>query len=64
MSRSVAPVGSFSQYGPLSGFIAQAINQENNWGKACAFGTILLIATLILYFVYNRLIGIDRMKFG
>jgi putative spermidine/putrescine transport system permease protein len=48
----------------VSGFIAQAINQENNWGKACAFGTILLIATLILYFVYNKLIGIDRMKLG
>jgi putative spermidine/putrescine transport system permease protein len=48
----------------VSGFIAQAINQENNWGKACALGTILLIATLILYFVYNKLIGIDRIKLG
>ena len=45
-------------------FIAEAINRENNWGKACAFGTILLVATLILYFVYNKLIGIDRMKLG
>jgi putative spermidine/putrescine transport system permease protein len=48
----------------VSGFIAQAINQENNWGKACAFGTILLTATLILYYVYNKLIGIDRIKLG
>jgi putative spermidine/putrescine transport system permease protein len=48
----------------VSGFIAQAINQENNWGKACAFGTILLVATLILYFIYNKLIGVDRMKLG
>jgi putative spermidine/putrescine transport system permease protein len=48
----------------VSGFIAEAINRENNWGKACAFGTILLVATLILYFVYNKLIGIDRMKLG
>lgn len=48
----------------VSGFIAQAINQENNWGKACAFGAILLTATLILYFIYNKLIGIDRMKLG
>ena len=48
----------------VSGFIAQAINQENNWGKACAFGTILLVATLILYFVYNKLIGVDRLKLG
>jgi putative spermidine/putrescine transport system permease protein len=48
----------------VSGFIASAINQENNWGKACALGTVLLGATLILYFVYNRLIGIDKVKLG
>jgi ABC-type spermidine/putrescine transport system permease subunit I len=48
----------------VSGFIALAVNQENNWGKASALGTILLVATTILYFVYNRLIGIDKMKFG
>jgi hypothetical protein len=25
---------------------------------------VLLAATLILYYVYNRLIGIDKMKLG
>jgi putative spermidine/putrescine transport system permease protein len=48
----------------VSGFIAGAINQENNWGKACALGTVLLVATLILYFIYNRIIGIDKVKLG
>jgi putative spermidine/putrescine transport system permease protein len=48
----------------VSGFIASAINTENNWGKASALGVILLIATLILYYVYNKLVGIDRMKLG
>lgn len=48
----------------ISGFIADAINRENNWGKASALGVILLTATLILYYVYNKLIGIDRMKLG
>jgi putative spermidine/putrescine transport system permease protein len=48
----------------VSGFIAEAINRENNWGKACALGTVLLVATLILYFVYNRLVGIDKVKLG
>lgn len=48
----------------ISGFIASAINSENNWGKASALGVILLTATLILYYVYNKLIGIDRMKLG
>jgi len=48
----------------VSGFIERAINSENNWGKASALGVILLTATLILYYVYNKLIGIDRMKLG
>lgn len=48
----------------ISGFIASAINNENNWGKASALGVILLVATLILYYIYNKLIGIDRMKLG
>jgi putative spermidine/putrescine transport system permease protein len=48
----------------ISNFISEAINQENNWGKASALGTVLLVATLILYFVYNRLIGVDKMKLG
>lgn len=48
----------------ISGFVERAINSENNWGKASALGVILLTATLILYYVYNKLIGIDRMKLG
>ena len=48
----------------VSGIIAEAINRENNWGKACALGTVLLTATLVLYFVYNRLVGIDKVKLG
>jgi len=48
----------------VSGFIFDAINRENNWGKACALGSVLLFATLTLYFVYNRLVGIDKVKLG
>lgn len=48
----------------VSGFIYDAMNKENNWGKASALGAILLMATLILYYIYNKLIGIDRMKLG
>ena len=48
----------------MSGIIADAINRENNWGKACALGTVLLSATLLLYLVYNRLVGIDKVKLG
>ncbi len=48
----------------VSGIIDRAMNSENNWGKASALGAILLTATLILYFIYNRLVGIDKIRFG
>ncbi|MFL5260068.1 MAG: ABC transporter permease [Hyphomicrobiales bacterium] len=48
----------------VSGVIATAMNQENNWGKASALSAILLVATLALFFVYNRLVGIDKVKLG
>ena len=48
----------------VSGVIASAMNQENNWGKASALSGILLIATLALFFVYNRIVGIDKVKLG
>jgi putative spermidine/putrescine transport system permease protein len=48
----------------IAGFIDTAMNSESNWGKASALGCVLLTATLILYYVYNKLIGIDNMKLG
>jgi putative spermidine/putrescine transport system permease protein len=48
----------------IAGFIDSTMNVENNWGKASALGFVLLTATLILYYVYNKLIGIDKMKLG
>jgi putative spermidine/putrescine transport system permease protein len=48
----------------VSGIIAQAMNQEGNWGKACALGTILLVATLVLYWLYDKIVGIDKVKLG
>ena len=48
----------------VSGVIASAMNLENNWGKASALSAILLIVTMVLFFVYNRLVGIDKVKLG
>lgn len=48
----------------VSGIIANAMNRDLNWGKASALGAILLFATIILYFVYDRIVGIDKMKLG
>jgi putative spermidine/putrescine transport system permease protein len=48
----------------ISYFVAFYTNQELNWGMASALGAILLAATLILYYVYNKLVGVDRIKLG
>ncbi|MGO4119281.1 ABC transporter permease, partial [Rhizobium ruizarguesonis] len=36
----------------------------SNWGMAAALSTILLVAVLILSAVYNRIVGIDRLRIG
>lgn len=38
----------------LSYYIAQYTNVEVNWGMACALGTVLLAATLVLFALYRR----------
>lgn len=48
----------------VSGTIERAMNQENNWGKASALSAVLLLATLVLFFIYNRIVGIDKVKLG
>jgi putative spermidine/putrescine transport system permease protein len=48
----------------VSYFVARYTNQELNWGMASALGAILLAATLLLYYVYNKLVGVDRIKLG
>lgn len=46
----------------MSYFIAFYTSDTVNWGMASALGAILLAATLILYSVYNRLVGISNMR--
>jgi putative spermidine/putrescine transport system permease protein len=48
----------------VSYYIAYYSNQVTNWGMAAALSAILLVAVLILYAVYNRLVGIDRLRIG
>lgn len=48
----------------ISYFVALYTNTELNWGMASALGALLLAMTLILYVVYNRLVGIDKVKLG
>ena len=41
----------------ISFFIAFYTNQTLNWGLAAALGTVLLVATLVLFVVYTRFAG-------
>jgi putative spermidine/putrescine transport system permease protein len=48
----------------ISNLIAFHMQRSLNWGLAAALGTILLACVIVLYWLYNRLIGIDNMKMG
>jgi putative spermidine/putrescine transport system permease protein len=37
---------------------------KSNWSLAAAIAAMLLVSILLLYWLYDRLIGIDRLKFG
>ena len=48
----------------ISNRIAYHISSSLNWGLAAALGTILLVAVLVLYYAYDRIVGIDNVKLG
>lgn len=48
----------------ISNFIAFHMQKSLNWNLAAALGGILLAGVLALYWLYNKLVGIDNMKLG
>jgi putative spermidine/putrescine transport system permease protein len=48
----------------VSYYVAYYMNNLINFGQAAALGAVLLVITMVLYWVYNRLVGIDNMKLG
>ena len=48
----------------IGNMVAYHMQTTLNWGLAAAMGTVLLGAILILYWVYDRIVGIDNMKLG
>ncbi len=48
----------------ISNRIAFHISTSLNWGLAAALGTILLAVVLILYWAYDKIVGIDNVKLG
>ena len=48
----------------ISNMIAYHMQTSLNWGLAAAIGGLLLAFVLALYLVYDRLVGIERMRLG
>lgn len=48
----------------ISQLIAFQTQTQLNWGMAGALSVYLVVLTLALYFAFNRLIGIERLRLG
>jgi putative spermidine/putrescine transport system permease protein len=48
----------------ISNFIAHHISTSLNWGLAAALGAILLGIVLVLYILYDKIVGISNMRLG
>ncbi|MEM6463929.1 MAG: ABC transporter permease [Pseudomonadota bacterium] len=48
----------------ISNRIAFHISSSLNWGLAAALGVMLLAAVMVLYWLYDRIVGIDNVKLG
>ena len=46
----------------ISNLIAYHMSSSLNWGLAAALGSVLLALVLVLYFLYDKVVGIDNMK--
>lgn len=48
----------------ISNRIAYHISSSLNWGLGAALGTILLAVVMVLYYAYDKIVGIDNVKLG
>ncbi|SOE16463.1 putative spermidine/putrescine transport system permease protein [Hoeflea halophila] len=48
----------------ISNRIAYHISSSLNWGLAAALGTILLALVMLLFYLYDKIVGIDNVKLG
>jgi len=48
----------------ISNRIAYHISSSLNWGLGAALGAILLALVLVLYGLYDKIVGIDNVKLG
>ena len=48
----------------ISNMIAYHMQTSLNWSLAAALGGLLLICVIALYWLYDRLVGVERMRLG
>ena len=48
----------------ISNMIAYHMQTSLNWSLAAALGGILLVCVVALYWLYDRLVGVERMRLG
>jgi putative spermidine/putrescine transport system permease protein len=48
----------------ISNMIADHMSKTLNWSLAAALAALLLASVLALYWLYDRLVGIDNLKLG
>ncbi|EWG99759.1 ABC transporter permease [Halomonas sp. BC04] len=48
----------------ITNYIAFHMQTSLNWGLAAAIASILLFVVIIFYLIFNRLIGVDKVKLG
>ena len=48
----------------IGNMIAYHMQKSLNWGLGAAMGTVLLAAILVLYWVYDKIVGVDNLKMG
>ena len=44
--------------------IRDSMKSSLDWSFAAALGTMLLVGVLTIYWIYNKLVGIDNIKLG
>ncbi|MGX9417871.1 ABC transporter permease [Vibrio sp. RC27] len=48
----------------ISNIIAFHMQSSNNWELAAALGSLLLVLIVLLYWIYDRLVGVNNIKLG
>lgn len=48
----------------ISNVIAYHMQRSLNWGLGAALGGILLVGVIMLYWLYDKLVGVEKLKLG